>query len=107
MNELYTHIQYVFFSCVLILKVVIYCKPSLVIILKESKYICMSYIIINPWPSCIEIFEYFDEFTNLCTSIDAWCIFVSINLIYETFEGYDHGWCFHNVGVKKLYSKYI
>ncbi len=68
---------------------------------------CMSYIIINPWPSWIEIYEYFDEFINLCTSIDAWCIFVSIKQRYETFESYDHDWCFPNVGVKKLYSRFV
>jgi hypothetical protein len=56
----------------------IYFEPSLVIVLKEYKCMCMSYIIINPWPSKIEIYEYFDEFINLCTSIDAWCIFFSI-----------------------------
>jgi hypothetical protein len=79
MNELYTHIQYQYiYICVLILKVVIYYKPSLIIVLKESKCMCMSYIIINPWPSWIEIYEYFNEFINLCTSIDAWCILVSI-----------------------------
>jgi hypothetical protein len=48
---LYTHTIYIDF-CVLILKVAsIYSKPSLVIILKEFKFMCMSYIIINPWPS--------------------------------------------------------
>jgi hypothetical protein len=64
---------------VLILKIVtIYFEPSLVIVLKESKCTCMSYIIINSWSSWIEIYEYFDEFINLCTSIDARCILVFI-----------------------------
>jgi hypothetical protein len=53
-----------------------YSKPSLVVVLKESKCMCMPYIIINPWPSWIEIYEYFDEFINVGTSIDAWCILV-------------------------------
>jgi hypothetical protein len=49
MNELYTHIQYYITFRVLVLKVVaIYFEPSLVIVLKESKCMCMSYIIINP-----------------------------------------------------------
>jgi hypothetical protein len=72
---LYTYNMYFFH--VLILKV-IYSKPSLIIILKESKCMCMSYIIINPWPSWVQIYEYFDEFINLCTSIDAWCTLVFI-----------------------------
>jgi hypothetical protein len=42
MNEFYTQIQYVFF-CVFILKFVnIYIKQSMVIVLKESKCMCMS-----------------------------------------------------------------
>jgi hypothetical protein len=91
----YTHTIYITFH-VLVLKVdVIYFKRSLVIILKESKCMFMSYIIINPWPSWIEIYVYFDEFINLCTSVDAWCIIVSIK----------HNWCLRNVGVKKLYSR--
>jgi hypothetical protein len=107
MNELYTYIQYVFFN-ILILKVVaIYFEPSLVIVVKGFKCMCMSYIIINLWPSWIEIYEYFDEFINLCTFVYAWCIFVSINIRYETFEGYDHEWCFRNVGVKKLYLMFV
>jgi hypothetical protein len=64
---------------VLVLKIdVIYYKQPLVIILKESKCMFMLYIIINPWPLWIEIYEYFNEFINLCTFVDAWCIFVSI-----------------------------
>jgi len=44
MNEMYTHIL-----GVLILKVVAtYFEPSLVIVLKECKCMCMSYIITNP-----------------------------------------------------------
>jgi len=75
---LYTYTICIFFH-VLILKVVaIYFKPSLTIVLKESKCMCMSYIIINPWPSWIEIYEYFNTFINLCTSIDVWCIRVDI-----------------------------
>ncbi len=74
-NELYN----MYFFRVLILKVVaIYFQPSLVIILKEYKCMCMSYIIINSWPSWIEIYEYFNEFINLCTSLDALCILVYI-----------------------------
>jgi hypothetical protein len=68
---LYTHTIYIAFR-VLILKVaIIYFEPSLVIVLKESKCMCMSYITINPWPSWIEIYEYFNEFINLCI---CWCI---------------------------------
>jgi hypothetical protein len=75
---LYTH-TICFFFCVLILKVVaIFYEPSLVIILKKFKCMCMSYIIINPWLSWIEIYEYFNEFINLCTTIDARSIFVFI-----------------------------
>jgi hypothetical protein len=70
MNELYTH-TYVFFNVLILKIVVIYYEPSLVIVLKECRWMCMSYIIINPWPSWIEIYEYFDEFINVCTSIDA------------------------------------
>jgi len=73
---LYTHIIYIDFH-VLVLKVdAIYSEPSLGFVLKESKCMCMSYIIINPWPSWIEIYEYFDESINLWTFIDAWCILV-------------------------------
>ncbi len=75
---LHTHII-LFYFIVLVLKiVVIYSEPSLVIVLKEYKCMCMSYIIINPWPSWIEIYQYFDEFINLCTSIDSLCILVFI-----------------------------
>jgi hypothetical protein len=75
---LYTHTICIVFH-VLRLKVnTIYFEPSLVIVLKESKCMCMSHIIINPWPSWIEIYEYFNEFINLCTYVDAWCIFVFI-----------------------------
>jgi hypothetical protein len=50
MNEPYTQTICIIF-CVLILKVVtIYYEPSLVIILKEFKCICMSYIITNDAP---------------------------------------------------------
>jgi hypothetical protein len=54
---LYTHIICIPFH-VLILKVVMYFEPLLIIVLKESKCMCMSYIIINLWPSWIEIYEY-------------------------------------------------
>ncbi len=47
MNELYAHIQYVFF-CVLVLKVIIMCYEPSLVVLKEVKGMCMSYIIINP-----------------------------------------------------------
>jgi hypothetical protein len=40
MNELYTQIQYVFFH-VLVLKVVMYYELPLVIVLKESKCMCI------------------------------------------------------------------
>jgi hypothetical protein len=43
-----------------------------------SKCMHMSYIIINPWPSWIETYEYFNEFINLCTSLDTWCILVYV-----------------------------
>ncbi len=56
----------------------LYSKPSLVIVLKEFKCMCVSYFIINQWPLMIEIYEYVDEFINLCTLIDAWCILVFI-----------------------------
>jgi hypothetical protein len=64
------HTTYIAYH-VLVLEFVIYFEPSFVIILKESKCMCMSYIIINPRPSWIEIYEYFDEFINLCTYVDA------------------------------------
>jgi hypothetical protein len=68
----------------------------------------MSYIIINPCPSWIEIYEYFVEFINLSTLVDAWCILVSIKHIrYETFENYGHDLCLYNVGIKMLYSKLV
>jgi hypothetical protein len=67
-----------YFFCVLILKVIIYFEPLLVIVLKESKCMCMSSIIINLRPSWIEIYEYFDEFINLCPYIDACYILVLI-----------------------------
>jgi hypothetical protein len=51
---LYTHT--ILFFLVLVLKAVtIYYEPSLVIVLKEFKCMCMSYIIINPWSTCTEI----------------------------------------------------
>jgi hypothetical protein len=53
------------------------------------------------WPLWIEIYEYFNEFINLCTSIDEWIYFL-YKIKYEKIESYDHGWCLHNVGVKKL-----
>jgi len=72
---LYTHTICINF-CVLILKVVaIYNKPSLIIVLKKYNCMCTSYIIINPWPSWIEIY---DEFINLCTFVDACYILVSM-----------------------------
>jgi hypothetical protein len=75
----FIHTYNMYFFHVLILKVTtIYSEPSLVIIFKEFKCMCVSYIIINPWSSWIEIYEYFDEFINLCTYVDARCIFVSI-----------------------------
>ncbi len=104
MNFMHTYNMY--FFCVLILNDVIYYEPSLVIVLKESKCMYMSYIIINPWPSWIEIFEYLDEFINLCTYIDVWCIFVSIKHNIWNVWGLWSWLCFHNVGVKKLYSNY-
>ncbi len=83
----YTHTICIIFH-VLILKVGIICsEPSLVIVLKEFKCMCMSYIIINPWPWWIEIYEYFNEFINLCTFVDAFCIFVSIkHKIWNTWR---------------------
>jgi hypothetical protein len=59
----FIHTYDIFSFLVLILKVVMYYEPSLVVMLKNSKCICMSYMIINPWLSWIEICEYFDEFT--------------------------------------------
>jgi hypothetical protein len=77
---LYTHIICIFY-------VTIYSKPSLVIVLKKFKCMCMSYIIINPWPSWTKIYEYFDEFINLYTYVDAWCILVSIrHKIWDTWR---------------------
>ncbi len=53
----------ILFFCVLILKVVnMYTKPSMVVVLKESKCMYMSYIIINPLLLWIEIYEAFHEF---------------------------------------------
>jgi hypothetical protein len=75
---LYTHRICITFHVLILKVVVIYYKPSLIIVLKESNHICMSCIIINPWPSWIEIYEHFDEFINLCTYVDAWCIIISI-----------------------------
>jgi hypothetical protein len=72
---LYTHTIYIVFHVLVLKVIVIYYEPSLIIVLKEFKCMCMSYIIINRWPSWIEIYEYFDEFINLCTFLDAWCIF--------------------------------
>jgi hypothetical protein len=71
-NTKHTCIAY----CVLILKVIMYFEPLVVVVLKESKFICMSYIIINPWPSWIETYKYFNEFINVCTSCHKWFIFV-------------------------------
>jgi hypothetical protein len=51
--------------------------PSFVV-LKESKCMCILHIIINSLTPWIEVYEYFDEFINLCTLVDAWCIIVSI-----------------------------
>jgi hypothetical protein len=51
-------------------------EPSIVVVLKESKFICMSYIISNPWPSWIETCKCFNEFINVCTSCHKWFIFV-------------------------------
>jgi len=62
MNELYTHIQYLIFYILILKVVVVYFEPSLVIVLKGSKCMCISYIIINPWPLWIEIYEYFNEY---------------------------------------------
>jgi len=77
MNFIHTYNMY--FFPVLILKVAtIYFEPLLINVLKESKGISMSYIIINPWPRRIEIYEYIDEFINLCKFVDAWCILVFI-----------------------------
>jgi len=68
---LYTHTICIAFH-VLILKVVVrYYEPSLVIVLKEFKCMCISYIIINPWPSWIEIYKYFNDFINLYTFVDV------------------------------------
>jgi hypothetical protein len=39
-----------------------YTKPSMVVVLKESKCMYMSYIIINPLLLWIEIYEAFHEF---------------------------------------------
>jgi len=61
---LHTHTIYIIFRVLVLKFIVIYFEPSLIIVLKECKCTCMSYIIINPWPSWIEIYEYFDEFIN-------------------------------------------
>jgi hypothetical protein len=75
---LYTHTICISF-CVLLLKIIVMCFGLLLVVtFKESKCMCMSYIIINPRPSWIETYEYLDEFINLCTSIDVWCICVFI-----------------------------
>jgi hypothetical protein len=75
---LYTHTICIVFH-VLILKVITMCSELLLVVtFKKSKCMCVSYIIINLWPSWIETYEYLDEFINLCTSINVWCIWVFI-----------------------------
>ncbi len=55
----------------------------------------------------IEIYQYFNEFVNLCTYVDTWCVFLFLQDIKcEIFEGYNHGWCLCNVDIMKLYSKH-
>jgi hypothetical protein len=78
---------------------------SLVIVLKEFKCICMSYIIINPWPPWIEIYEYFSEFINMYIVVNAWCILVSTRQNMKHLK--DHDRCLHNVGIKKLCSQLV
>jgi len=75
---LYTHTICIVFHVLTLKVVAIYYEASFVIILKEYKCMCMSYIIINPWPLWIEIYEYFDELINLCTFVDAWCILIFV-----------------------------
>jgi hypothetical protein len=60
----------------------------------------MSYIINNPWPSWIETYE--------CYAHQLMCgVFLFLyDIRYDTFEGYVYS-CFHNVGVKKLYSNLV
>jgi hypothetical protein len=55
-----------------------YFKPSLIVVSKECKCMCMSYIIIDGHHG----FEYFNEFINLCTLVDGCCIFVCIRHKY-------------------------
>jgi hypothetical protein len=75
---LYTHTICIAFHVLVLKVVIIYYEPSLIIVLKEFKCMRMSYIIINPWPSWTKIYEYFDEFINLCIFVYAWCILVSM-----------------------------
>jgi hypothetical protein len=71
----FMHAYIMYFFCVLVIKVAtMYYEQLLAIVLKEFKCMNMWLIIINPWPLCIEIYEYFDKFINFCTSIDAWVI---------------------------------
>ncbi len=64
------HTNNMYFFHVLILKIfVIYSKPSLIIVLRKSKCMCMSYNIINPQ---IEIYEWFNEL-KVCAHV-YWCI---------------------------------
>jgi hypothetical protein len=83
---LYTHMICLYFL-VSILKVVdMYYEPSLIVMLKNSECICMSYIIINPWLSWIEICEYFDEFifVHIC-----WCMIRMIHVfVYDQWTFY-------------------
>jgi hypothetical protein len=75
---LYTHTICIVFRVLSLKVIIMYYELLLVITFKESKCMCMSYIIINPWPSWIETYEYLNKFIKLCTSIDVWCICVFI-----------------------------
>jgi len=79
----------------LILKVVIYFEPSLIIILKEFKCMCMSYIIIMTimnWN--ILILQWIYKFVHICWCMVYYCFYKTR---YDIFEDCGHDWCFRNV----------
>ncbi len=96
-----THTICISFHVLTLKVVVMYFEPSLVG-LNKLKCMCMSYIIINLWLfAWIEIHEYFDEFINLCESVNAWCIFVSMKQNVKCLKVIIG---LPNVGIKNKYS---
>jgi len=77
MNELYTHIKYVIFLCINIKSCYYVFEPSLVVVLKNTSLcVCHTSLLTH---DCHGL-KYMNicECINLCTLINAWCIFVSI-----------------------------